>query len=515
MTQADPTSDVGSAVPPLDMKTVRFPAEPSRFVLAIVSVLAVFAGLIVWLIAVDVSLLLYGTLLLVFVSATLWLSLQLARVRLLGDAVLVSSQTLPDLQSAVDEVRATLQYDRRVDIFVVPNLSPRIRLTSYFGVRALLIEGGAVADITTPAHRGELLFLLGTYFGAFKAKHDRWAVAELILDNAGIRKLLAPVVAPWLRSTVYTGDQIAFVCCRDFRVSLAAVYRLLIGRELSSQLAAPGLILQAERVAHSPYLRMAEMFRSVPHTTNRFLNILRFAQEVDPVAVSAFRAGLAPDVNRTLDQALARMTRTARRQAGPVVTAIAVPVLTAVVVALLISPSWSVPYQEPPVADPLPEPVPTTEPADEPIPPAPSPAEQLAAGLPTEFAGSCTELSAPAGLSSGLVVAVTCTSSTGVGMDVVDAYSYDSSSALDDAVGYMVEGLDSDDCSNGGWSGWHDGTQVDRGVLACWDSPDGAYTLAGWSYDADLVLVVAAGEPMYWEDAYAWWQSAVGAFAFE
>jgi hypothetical protein len=36
------------------------------------------------------------------------------------------------------------------------------------------------------------------------------------------------------RATVYTGDQIAYSCCHDFQVSLAAVYRLLVGRELSS-----------------------------------------------------------------------------------------------------------------------------------------------------------------------------------------------------------------------------------------------------------------------------------------
>ena len=231
----------------------------------------------------------------------------------------------------------------------VPNLSPRIQLTSYFGIRALLIEGGAIADMTTPASRPQLLFLLGTYFGAFKAKHDRWAVTELVLDSAGIRTILAPFVAPWLRTTVYTGDQIAYACSRDFRASLAAVYRVLVGRELTPQLAASGLILQAGRVSKSSVLRVAEMLRPEPHATNRFLNLVRFAQQVDPESVLAFRAGLSPEINGVLDEALARMTRAGRRNtAAALVTAGAV-VLSAMLV-VRPSPAPAVPKPTPPAS---------------------------------------------------------------------------------------------------------------------------------------------------------------------
>lgn len=518
MTQVDSTSEVRPVASPLDVRAVRYPAEPSRFVLAIVSVLSVLLGLIVVLVVFDLSLLLYGALLLIVLFAMIWLIMQLGRVRLLGDAVLVSSATLPDLQSAVDDVRATLQYDRRVDIFVVPNLSPRIHLTSYFGVRVLLIEGGAVADITAPAHRGELLFLLGTYFGALKARHDRWALAELVLDNAGVRKLLAPFVAPWLRATVYTGDQIAYACCRDFQVSLAAVYRLLVGRELSSQLAAPGLILQAERVSRLPYLRWSEMFEPVPLRTNRFLNLLRYAHEVDPEAVWAFRSGLSDDVNRTLDQGLARMTRTARRQAGTVITAIAVPVLTVVVVAFLMQATMAgvAALPQPPAAPvPVPEPVPEPEPEPVPEPEPPTAAEVLMATVPPEFADSCVEMSAPEGLATGVVSAVGCDGSFDSEMDFMAVYLYDTAASLGSAVDFMVAPLEGVGCTNGGWTTWHDETQVDQGVLACWDSADVTQTFALWSYDDELVLVVAGGDAMYWDATYAWWQQVVGAFAFE
>ena len=302
--------------------------------MAVVCVGCALVVVVVLLARFDLSLLLIGggSLLIAFIA--LWVAVQFFRVRLLGDSVLVSAETFPDVQSAVDEVGAMVQYDGRVDIFVVPNLSPRIQLASYFGVRALLIEGGAVADMTSAASRPQLLFLLGTYFGGFKAKHDRWPITELVLDNAGIRKLLAPFVAPWLRATVYTGDQIAYACAGDFRVSLAAVYRLLVGRELSPQLAATGLILQAGRVSRSLTLRFVHLFRPVPHTTNRFLNVLRFAQQVDPDSVLAFRAELPHDVNGVLDESIARLARGARQKIGPALVTIGAILFSGIVLIL-------------------------------------------------------------------------------------------------------------------------------------------------------------------------------------
>ncbi len=300
----------------LDIRELRYPTEPSRFVLAVVCAVSGLLVVAVWIAQLDLPALLAALVVLAIGLSLLWVTLQIHRVRILGDAVLVGPDTLPDFQGAVDEVRNMIDYHKRVDIFVVPKLSPPTQLTSYFGVRVLLVEGGAVADITTPANRPQLLFLLGTYFGALKAKHDRWTLFELLLDNAGLRRLLAPVVGPWLRATVYTGDQIAFACSRDFGTSLDAVFRTLVGRELSPQLEAGGLIKQADRVRKSLILRFAQLFRPVPHATNRFLNLVHFAQRMDAESASAFRAALPEDTKSLLDRALTRASRDERRTAG-------------------------------------------------------------------------------------------------------------------------------------------------------------------------------------------------------
>lgn len=305
----------------VDVPLLRHPTEPQRFALAVISVVSGIGVAIALTVVVGwVQVLIFG-LGLGLLLGLLWISLQLLRIRILGDAVRVGPETLPAMQSAIDEVRQRLNYHKRVDIFVVPKLSPSVQLTSFFGVRVLLVEGGAVADITSPANRPQLLFLLGTYFGGLSAKHARWSPAAVIIGELGLQRILSPLLCPWLRATVYTGDRIAYACSRDLGVSLDATYRILVGRELSPQLHVDGLIAQAAGVQRSAILRFSQLFRPVPHATNRFLNLLHLAHSTDPDSVIRLRSTLTPAAATTLDTVLARITRDNQRRAGVVITA--------------------------------------------------------------------------------------------------------------------------------------------------------------------------------------------------
>ena len=517
MLQTIETAATHSPGAPLEMQRLRYPAEPSRLAMAVVCVACALVVFVVWVAVIDFTLLVFGGIGLVIFGFTIWALWQFSRVHLLGDAVLVNSQTFPEVQSAVDEIRATLQYDRRVDIFVIPNLSPRIQLRSYFGIRALLIEGGAIADMTSPASRPQLLFLLGTYFGAFKAKHDRSAIVELVLDSAGIRTILAPFVAPWLRTTVYTGDQIAYACSRDFGASLSAVHRVLVGRELTPQLAASGLILQAGRVSRSSVLRMAEMLRPEPYATNRFLNLVRFAQQVDPESVLAFRAGLAPEINGELDEALARMTRAGRRKTAVALVTAGAVVLSTLLLSLPVLASTQASPPDPPVPTEAPvPPVPTEapvppEPTEAPVPPEPTAAEALADVVPVTVGVGCTELATPAPqISGGLDAAIGCSGPAQGGIDVIELYSYDSPESYGSAVVAVLQGVEQGSCPQGGWNQWTDGNGVEHGVLACYYGEAGE-AIAVWTHDRDGVVVVASDAEMLLDEVYVWWQATVPA----
>ena len=483
---------------PIDVKALRHPTEPSRFALAAACTLSGLAVVVVWLARLDLPMLFAAVIGLAIVMALIWGALQIARVRILGDAVLVTAQTLPDLQQAVDEVRDRVGYHRRVDIFVVPKLTTPAELTSYFGVRVLLLEGGAVADITALAKRPQLLFLLGTFFGALKAKHDRWAVVEFLIENAGLRKILAPFVGPWLRATVYTGDRIAYACSRDLGTSLDAVFRTLVGKELSPQLQTAGLIKQAQRVRNSLILRFSQLFRSVPHATNRFLHLLRFAQQVQPDSVAAFRAALPERTTVSLDNALARAARDEQRRVGAaVVTCLAVAVGLLLMYGALATGDAQEAAPIPPV------PTPTAEATV-------TPAQVLISAVPASLGGSCEEISNPQVQTVGLAVAVRCYGGTLQAADLVDVYQFDSYANMSAATDSLLGGLGSGACVDGLRGTWTDANNNERGTLACFTSLT-AESVAVWTIDDEAILVMASDPGMGLPELYGWWQLAAPA----
>jgi hypothetical protein len=504
-----PRTNVVSA--PIDVRALRYPTEPSRFVLAAVCTLSGLAVVIVWMAQLDLAQLLGLVTALAISLLLVWVALQIHRVRILGDAALVTSQTFPDFQQAIDEVRDRLDYHRRVDIFVLPKLAPPVQLTSYFGVRVLKVEGGAIADITVPAKRPQLLFLLGTYFGALKAKHARWAVVEILIDHFGLRKILAPLVGPWLRATVYTGDQIAYACSRDLGTSLDAVFRALVGRELSPQLEAAGLIKQAERVRESVILRLAQLFRPVPHSTNRFLTLLRFAQRVQPESVATFRASLPEAATTSLDVALERAARDERRRVGAAV----VTCVAGLLGGLMIYAGFTVgstlrdsPNNGDDVVAPPPVVLPTTssEPPTTLPETTPTPADVLIDAVPASLGGSCDEIGSPPTELFDLGAAVTCVGPTAADADQVDVYAFESYDGMSAATDFWLGDLASGSCREGLRGTWSD-DGIECGTLACYYIDTGE-SVAVWTIDDDGILIAATDASMGLDELYIWWQQA-------
>jgi hypothetical protein len=285
----------------LDMTELRHPTESSRFALALVSVAFAFAVAVFVLVSLGEATTLMILLLLAFVAVLLiWVAVQVWRIRLLGDAVLVRADTLPVVQSVLDTVRDRLAYTRRIDLFVVDKISKvlsadaaPITLTSFFGVHVLVVEGEALGDLDNIADRKRLLFTLATYVGALKARYAQWwSPLFTVLQMTGLTIFVAPFVFPYYRATVYSGDRIAYACCGDLEVSLDAVYRSLVGPDVAKHLRADGLTGQALSVRRHRLLRFAQLLRPTPHATNRYLGLLAFVRQRTRDAFDTHRLAL-------------------------------------------------------------------------------------------------------------------------------------------------------------------------------------------------------------------------------
>jgi|HubBroStandDraft_3_1064219.scaffolds.fasta_scaffold03157_2 hypothetical protein len=288
-----PSEGIGSVQRAPSIRPLLHPTEPSRLGLALVaSVLAL--GLPIYLIVrvggiTPVAEL--GLALSLFI-ASIYLSIQLSRARLLGRSVRVDAFTFPQLQEVIDEVRATLRYERPFEVYVTRSAARDISMTSLLGTRLILIEGDLLADLSKPDKRSQLVFLIGSYVGALRAQHARVDLLVLIMQWAEVLKYVNLLILPYYRATTYSGDQIGAMCCGDIGASLQAGRRLLVGAEMAEGLTAGAVLPQAMLVKQRALPRLVQLTAAEPHITNRYANLLCFCRFHDPELWERLRASM-------------------------------------------------------------------------------------------------------------------------------------------------------------------------------------------------------------------------------
>jgi len=345
---AAPT-EPGPVIPPvsatpveaLDIRALVHPAEDSRLLLALSASAVVFgfAAMVVYASA-GWTMLVEGAGYLTAAGVSLWLSLQIYRSRLLGGAVRVTETTLPELQSVLDEVRVRLNYHKPVDVYVLDKVAGGSAMTSYLGTRLIQIDGGLAADLLGEEHRAELRYMIGRHIGQLKARHQRLWPILVAISTVNYLKFLQFFLAPYYRATAKSGDQIGAACCGDIQATAVMMNRLLVGKELGPRLLAKGILDQAAIVRRRWLPRLAQLFMSEPHSTNRYLNLLAFFARVAPQEIARWRASLDEGTASRLTAAIRASAhkRAPRRRMNPV----SVLVATLISGGLLALGGWAV-----------------------------------------------------------------------------------------------------------------------------------------------------------------------------
>jgi hypothetical protein len=506
----------------VDVELTRHASEPSRYVLAVVTSSLVL-GLLV--IAVIVSLgrtvaALMG-LVVLGLLVILWLGIQLKRVRMLAAAVKVSARTTPELQNAINRVRGRLDYRKRTDVYVTDSTDTPVTLISLFGTRILVLKGDFVADLVNEGKEPELIFLLATYFGALKARYDRLNAVLVALAMVDSLKFVSPFLNPWYRATVYSGDQLAFVCCQDLNVSLSIAFRSLVGKEMAAQIRASGLIDQARQVRQSFILRLSQLFAPVPHPTNRYLNLLAFAGHETALQYAVFQSSLDADVAQYLEgfRIGHRVTggSSAITQVGDAIAGsiLVLALITGVIIGGGYDSSAPTGHDIGPTNLVNPE-TSASEPSENTSSNSTSGGDTgsslayatLVARLPSEVAFSCEDVTSdPVESSPGVEVVARCHPGSSGSPETVTFYSYPDHTSADAAfeqlMGDSPQGVCGvDDPSVTTWS--FDG--VDRGPLGCFTGINERAVLV-WVDDQYGVLTIAIGEPGDTvKKVFRWWR---------
>ena len=188
-----------------DLSWLRHPSERSRLVLA-VAASVMLAGLavvlfakrlerdqVIWTMAAGPALLAAG-----------WVVLQITRAHLLGNAVRVTHESLPELDDVIQDVHERAKAHKFFSLMT---------LTSLFGTRIIMIEGDLVAALIDHGKRTELTFLMARFFGALQSQRDRVVPLRLVVTLARSIGVVNPLIYPYDRPVVYSGHQIGLAAC--------------------------------------------------------------------------------------------------------------------------------------------------------------------------------------------------------------------------------------------------------------------------------------------------------------
>ena len=502
------------AVPaePLDIRALLHPTEHSRLLIALSSSAVVFgvAAMAVYASHGWADLVAFGVAL-AALGGLVWLSLQVSRSRLLGGAVLVSQATLPELQSVLDEVRTRLDYHKHVDVYVMDKVDRGSAMTSYLGTRLIQIEGGLVAELLGEEHHAELTYLIGRHIGQLKARHQRLLPIFLAISLVDSVKFLQPFLAPYLRATAKSGDQIAAACCGDIQATAGMMNRLLVGKELGPQLVVGGVLDQADTVGRRWLPRLAQLFMSEPHATSRYLNLLTFFARIAPEDIRTWRDSLdQATANRITAVLHASPNRRAPRGRPSPVSMLLATLVTGGLFALS---GWVIFGVAAPPAN-------STGGADG----SPSTAgqsstgqtaggqhttasQQLLARVPPGLAATCEPIPVPAAdASQGADADVVCQPETTGAPKDVRYMHYREPGASENAYAGRTRGLPSGDCTSApGQDTYSVGSPSQpAGDLACNVSSTGQHVFL-WTDSRLDILGYAASETMTLADLRQWW----------
>lgn len=318
---------------PIDVERTRYPYERVRLIIGQVACVAVVVIAVILLVeASKIKNLLWYVLLAIAALALVIVTLQLRRARLLGSAVRVTPENLPQLHAEMAYLRKRLDYWRPVDVYVAESVKDKVMLTSFLWQRVILLEGDFMASLEEKFPSVGRRVVLGRLLGTLKARHTGMELGVFFLQAVHLLKFTQPLLMPYYRATALTGDQIGYLCANDLNVTLETMVRQLAGKDLVSDIKKRGLIEQAARVQEEPLPRLAELVSSTPHIINRYLNVIAFAAKSSSDQFERYRSDLDEETKQRLDALLEQtpyQTSATARRDSPVtwVAAIAYAVI--------------------------------------------------------------------------------------------------------------------------------------------------------------------------------------------
>lgn len=148
-----------------------------------------------------------------------------ARKRLLGNAVRVDEEVLPDLGKAISDIHRRIGIQEEVECFVYEN--PSIDACVFRGRDHLfvLLSSAAIEKLNAE----ELEFVIGHEIGHVIYDHFEIPVGAILQSEQSLQPKHAIRLLSWQRQAEISADRAGLICCGSLEVAASAFFKTLSG----------------------------------------------------------------------------------------------------------------------------------------------------------------------------------------------------------------------------------------------------------------------------------------------
>lgn len=147
------------------------------------------------------------------------------RKALLGDAVRVTADLLPDVHEAYRSCLNIFGGDLKGDLFVQQSKEYNANVFAHGKRFDVLIHSALLNDFT----KEELRFVFGHELGHVVFEHSRFSVHDILSEIKGISPDTANLLFRWSRASEVSADRVGLLCCGKLTTGVTALFKTASG----------------------------------------------------------------------------------------------------------------------------------------------------------------------------------------------------------------------------------------------------------------------------------------------
>ncbi len=146
--------------------------------------------------------------------------LQMRRRSLLGDAVRITPELLPEVHAAYRECLDVLGGGLTGNLFVLQSPEYNASVLAHDKTFDVVVHSALLKDFSLP----QLKFVFGHELGHVVFGHSKFNIREILGNPDGVAASLASLLFKWSRAAEVSADRVGLMCCGQLRDAVSALF---------------------------------------------------------------------------------------------------------------------------------------------------------------------------------------------------------------------------------------------------------------------------------------------------